>query len=184
MELQAPQMYKFAIAPHRTKDAMPLVSTIVAIAIAAAAREPAAYVGRNDGRLQQMQGSSVEWGEWIADVERPASVTKIDSFTVKQKVKPIGAIVQGSQDIVITGSRIPQPSASPGGPGSFRVKVRLPWLACEEGKSYPTLIMGDPVKAYELSDAVIASCGIGAERGQTISFNYKKVRVRSWDPKR
>jgi hypothetical protein len=175
MELPSPRMYKLA---------MPIVSTIVAIAISAAAGEPAAYVGRNDGRLQQMQGSSVEWGEWIADVERPAPVTKVDGFTVKQKVKPIGAHIQGSQDIVITGSRIPQPSGSPGGAGSLRVKVRMPWLACEEGKFYPTLIMGDPVKAYELSDAVIASCGAGPERGQTISFNYKKVQVRGWDPER
>jgi hypothetical protein len=52
----------------------------------------------------------------------------------------------------------------------MRVKVRLPWLACEEGKTYRKLIIGDAVTRYELSDVVVASCGAGA-----IAFDYARI---------
>jgi hypothetical protein len=138
-----------------------------------------AYLGRNDGRLQQLQLQSIEWGP---------RVTKIDSFTVKQSVRPIGTSdltmkrgtgvsatgenVQGAPDIVITASRIPWPqgAAPPPPEGSMRVKVRLPWLACEEGKTYRRLIIGDAATRYELSDVVVAGCGAGA-----VAFDYARI---------
>jgi hypothetical protein len=42
-----------------------------------------AYVGRNDGRVQQIQVSSWEWGA--------ADASKVDSFTVKQGVRPVAS---------------------------------------------------------------------------------------------
>lgn len=93
-----------------------------------------------------------------------------------------GENVQGSQDIVITGSRIPQPnltSASPvtmpPGDRVLRVKVRFPWLACEEGKVYPQLVLGDPVALYTLSDVTVTRC---FRNGATFSYAKAELGLR------
>jgi hypothetical protein len=165
-----------AAGPAAAKEEVYFTVTLQEGRLAGAAA-PQGYAGRNDGRLQQLQLQSIEWGP---------RVTKIDSFTIKQQVRPAGTSdltmkrgtgvsatgenVQGPPDIVITGSRIPQPAAPPPPEGSMRVKVRLPWLACEEGKTYRRLVIGDAVTAYELSDVVVASCGAGA-----IAFDYARI---------
>ena len=167
-----------AAAPAAAKEDVYFTVTLQEARLANTAT-PLAFVGRNDGRLQQLQLQSIDWGP---------RVTRVDSFTVKQQVRPAGTSdptmkhgagvsatgenVQGGVDIVITASRIPWPqgAAPPPPDGSLRVKVRLPWLACEEGKTYRKLIIGDAVTSYELSDVVVAGCAGGA-----IAFDYARI---------
>jgi len=138
------------------------------------------------GAAAPIEVQSIEWGP----AEAPQRVNKVEGFTVKQKVKPVGtsdltmkrgtggAIVPGASDIVITGSRIPHPkgAAPPPPQGTLRIKVRFPWLACRVGKFYPKLIMGDPVKTYEFGDLTITGCASGPE--ERITFVYGKVELR------
>lgn len=205
-----------------------------------------AYVGRNDGRLQ-----SFEIKDW--SFER---VAKIDSFTVKQKVKPVGTsdltmkrgtsagsgglpgkmnpptvilkrgraaepaaglgkqleaqdkmgnapastgignkVAEGNEDQALDrptfgekfmgrlnkfGSidgALPPDGVDPPPQGSLRVKVKLPWLGCEEGKFYPKLIIGKPVKVYTLSDVTVTGC---FRDGAT--FSYSKVEFERAKP--
>ena len=154
-----------------------------------------AYVGRNDGRVQQLQVVSFDWGG------AAARVNKVDSFTVKQKVKPAGTsdltLKRGTsagaagglgKDLQAQDRMGNAPSstgigagiggwandgdeAAPPPSGTLRVKVRFPWLACEEGKFYPQLVMGSPVKTtYILSDATVTGCS-----NEAVTFSYSKV---------
>lgn len=173
-----------AAAPAAAKEEVYFTVTLQEARLAGAAAPPGnvgRYAGRNDGRLQQLQLQSIAWGP---------RVTKVDSFTVKQSVRPAGTSdltmkrgtgvsatgenVQGAPDIVITASRIPWPqgAAPPPPEGSMRVKVRLPWLACEEGKAYRKLIIGDAVTRYELSEVVVAGCAAGG-----VAFDYARIAV-------
>jgi len=138
------------------------------------------------GAAAPIEVRSIEWGP----AEQPRRVSKVEGFTVKQKVKPVGTSdltmkrgtsatgesVKGRPDIVITGSRIPWPSAAPPPQGTLRIKVRFPWLACRVGKFRPKLIMGDPVKTYEFGDLTITGCASGPE--ERITFVYGKVELR------
>jgi hypothetical protein len=102
-----------AAGPAAAKEEVYFTVTLQEARLAGAPAQQA-HLGRNDGRLQQLQLQSIEWGP---------RVTKVDSFTVKQSVRPIGTSdltmkrgtgvsatgenVQGAPDIVITASRIP-----------------------------------------------------------------------------
>lgn len=177
-----------------------LAAAIAALATASAAAGGPATIklGRNDGRVQQLEIQSYQWGprqttsaegRWIPITERPSLATGEPS------AKATGENVQSAQDIVITGSRIPQPNLAKGGgldagmkqleakdrmgntaadpaleSGTLRIKVKMPWLACEEGRKYPSLELSDGSQRIVLKDVVIASCG--------------KVGVRGWDPKK
>lgn len=125
---------------------------------------------------------SIEWGP------APQRVNKVESFNVKQGVKPVGtsdltmkrgtgSSATSGNDIVITASRIPWPQgAAPPPQGTLRIKVRFPWLACKVGKFYPKLIMGDPVKTYEFGDLTVTGCASGPE--ERITFVYGKLGVK------
>ena len=73
--------------------------------------------------------------------------------------------------------------------GAVRVKVKFPWAGCRVGTRYPKLALGGGGQMYELSDAVVTSCG--STRGdaddrptEEVAFNYSKVQVRGWNPEK
>lgn len=78
--------------------------------------------------------------------------------------------------------------------GSLRVKVKMPWLACEVGRKYPSLTLSDGTNSQVLHDVTVSSCeGGGASEGpeESITFVYGKlgvktgkVIVRGWDPEK
>ena len=78
--------------------------------------------------------------------------------------------------------------SAPAQAGAVRVKVKMPWRACRVGARYPTLELGGGGKAYVLHDATVASCGPSGDADdrptEEVAFNYAKVEVRGWDPKK
>lgn len=126
-----------------------------------------AHVGRNDGRLE-----SFEIKDWSFD-----KVSKVDSFTVKQGVKPVGTAD-------VTMKRGTGPSTAPPPSGSFRVKVRFPWLGCRVGARYPSLALNGGGKSYLLQDVQVADCGPAGSPVEEVGFVYGKVTVRGWDPEK
>lgn len=174
--------------------------------------------GKGEGFEKQIQVESWQWGR----------TAKVDSFTVKQGVKPADpgqygewiADVERPQakgDMTLKGSKIGENSTRPTGPsetltvggaqtegqatgkrqhkpfvvqnyydqaldeplpsGSLRVKVKMPWIACKVGTRFPTLALGGGAKTYRLTDAVVTSCGqsAGGQPMESISFNYAKI---------
>ena len=61
--------------------------------------------------------------------------------------------------------------------GSVRVKVKLPWLDCRVGATFPDAVLHNDAGRYELKDVVISGCA-----RESVALTYKKVTVRAWNP--
>lgn len=66
--------------------------------------------------------------------------------------------------------------------GSVRVKVKMPWLACRVGATYPRLELGGGGKTYVLEDVRVASCGGRSASGdaddrptEEVAFYYNSI---------
>ena len=164
--------------------------------------------------------SPSSFGEWIADVERPAAASS--PYRANDRLRTAGPkngnAAPGDPDRPVIAGSVPNPPASPGanetitvgggrtetasgqatgkrqhmpirvrpyydqprGEGSVWIRVSTPWAACRVGARYPSLSLSGGAKTYELEDVTVAGCGAGEE----VAFNYKKVTVRGWDPKK
>lgn len=230
---------------RRPNPAALLLLAIAALPAAAAEKQQTFYTitlqsGRvgAEGKAEQISVQSIEWSASPAgsippgDIRRlatvghateasPQKVTKVDSFTIKQKVKPARPV--GTSDVTMkrgtsSAKERPGPSevqsdtdrtrtsggyvltsprhaagatganetltiganrteADPPPQGTLRVKLRFPWLACEEGKFIPQLIMGKPVKVYTLHDVVVIGC-----TSDSATFSYAKVEFDRTKP--
>lgn len=144
--------------------------------------------GNVESQWKVEEGERAARGQWLSDVERPAAGEReMKESGEKGGTEDINIGVgelQGTGVSKRMGKSSPllmKALAAPLPRGSLRVKVKMPWLACEEGKFYPQLILGDPVKAYTLSSVTVASCGGGggALPMEEISFNYAKITTSS-----
>ena len=63
--------------------------------------------------------------------------------------------------------------------GSVRVKVRMPWLACRVGASYPRLELAGGGKTYVLEDVTVASCRASGDADdrptEEVAFYYNRI---------
>ena len=64
--------------------------------------------------------------------------------------------------------------------GSVRVKVKMPWLACRVGATYPRLELAGGGRRFVLQDVTVASCGGWTGPGdegpeESITFVYGKL---------
>jgi len=143
--------------------------TLAAVATAASAGKETVYY------TITLQEARIVDGHVTTGAGDPSPVTKVDSFTVKQGVKPAatGENVQGAQDIVITGSRIPQPNLS----RSKQVVVIAAFKPgqCTTGKRYPAATVAGVGRRYELRDVVITGCARSGPT-ETITFVYGTLR--------
>lgn len=161
-----------------------------------------------------LKGSKIGENAPAGDPDRPLVAGRVPDPAVEREMKESGE-KGGTEDINIgvgelqeatvskridkSSPKLMQALAAPLPRGSVRVKVKMPWPACQEGKFYPKLIVGSPVKVYTLSGVTVASCGGGGSLPmEEISFNYAKITtgpatqgkqapkstVRGWDPEK
>jgi hypothetical protein len=83
----------------------------------------------------------------------------------------------------LVASHVFETRAAPLAQGSARVKVKLPWLDCAEGRDLGDAELVTPTMRYELQNVIISSCSIpkldGASKDaamEEVSFNYSKLR--------
>lgn len=142
-----------------------------------------------EGRLGAAQPSASE----------PAA--KVDSFTVKQGVKPYvhykldrvyvkSWSTSGDADAppVGTSSLTMKRGTSPTGPTGPHDIRRLIIVTnatggCRAGKLYPAATMDGGGKSYTFTDVRITGCEAAGPE-ERITFVYGKVVVRGWDPKK
>ena len=91
--------------------------------------------------------------------------TEAGQATGKRQHKPF--VVSGYYD-----APLPQ--------GSVRVKVKMPWIACRVGATYPRLELGGGGKRYVLQDVTVASCGRSSGDAddrptEEVAFYYNKI---------
>ncbi|HXG81327.1 MAG TPA: hypothetical protein VNJ05_05960 [Sphingomicrobium sp.] len=67
--------------------------------------------------------------------------------------------------------------------GTLSVKVKVPWLACAEGREFLSLQLSDGARQYVLRNVTVAGCGASGGPEESITFVYGKLDVRGWDPK-
>ena len=69
--------------------------------------------------------------------------------------------------------------------GNAVVKTEWPWTACQVGASYPSLSLIGGGKHNLLEQVTVSNCG-GAwgTPSEGIVFDYAKVTVSGWDPKK
>jgi hypothetical protein len=74
---------------------------------------------------------------------------------------------------------------SPPAPGSVIIKTEWPWTACQVGTSYPSLSLFGGAEGYLVEDVTVSKCGSGAGAPvESVTFDYKKVTVGTWDPQK
>lgn len=65
---------------------------------------------------------------------------------------------------------------APPSQGSVRVRVKMPWLACRVGATYPRLELAGGGKRHVLEDVRVTSCGrSGGSPEESITFVYGKL---------
>lgn len=107
--------------------------------------------------IDQNSKDPAGFGEWVADVERPAA----------------RGTVGASQTLTVGGARTE--SQRPLQKGSVWVRVSSPWAACRVGTRYPSLELGGGEITYALSGVTISSCGSAASPHE-VAFNYQAIR--------
>ena len=74
---------------------------------------------------------------------------------------------------------------SPPPQGSVIVKTEWPWTACQVGASYPSLSLFGGAEGYLVEGVTVSKCGSGAGAPvESVTFDYQKVTVGTWDPKK
>lgn len=113
----------------------------------------------------QLEVESAQWGEWIADVERPqeaARVNKVDAFSIKQKaVEEDGQAGRANDRLRTAGPKDDWPSAAPAAPGEAEITLK--------GNTAPATTMGNTKwKNITLKRGTSAASG---EKGGTEDIN-------------
>ena len=111
-------------------------------------------VARPSGPDQHIDLLSYSFGE-------TKRVSKVDSLTIKQNVKPAAAgNVRTQGSITVAGH----------------------FAACRVGTNYADAVMQTTDGRYELKEVVITGC---APDGLSLNYgSVKKVRVKGWDPEK
>jgi hypothetical protein len=170
-----------------------------------AAAEPAvsgeAFVKLPAGTLK---AQSARWGEWIADVEKPAARHTFPGNTKYSPVKltraaPSSAGSGGTAGRVTGIASDPaEPSAMagrgldiaavdgevtgapPAGRGSVVLALKQPWPECAAGTRFNGIYLtAGASHRYQLDGAEVARCG-----GSSVTLNYSKVTVKGWNPEK
>jgi hypothetical protein len=143
-----------------------------------AARKDMVLKGSNVGQNSRDPGS---YGNWIADVERPAARGTVGA---NQSVTVGGARTE---------SRLPpqlpvMSSLTEGGTaaqaplqkGSVWVRVSSPWSACRVGARYPSLELAGGGKTYVMRDVTVSSCGgsSGGVSPDEVAFSYQSIKFQ------
>jgi hypothetical protein len=69
--------------------------------------------------------------------------------------------------------------------GSVFVKTEWPWTACQVGATYPSLSLSGGGQGYLVENLTVSKCGSGAGAPvESVTFDYQKVTVGTWDPKK
>lgn len=150
------------------------------------------------GELQEVGGARTET---IGAAQSPDAAS--GQTTGKRQHKPIrvrahdnaaaapagGAAQFNPKEISVTKQVAWQGVPRPLDRGAVRVKVKFPWAGCRVGARYPALTLGGSAERYELTDAVVTHCGSASSGGESlpmeeVGFNYRKVKVRGWDPEK
>ena len=181
-----------------------LAAALVALAASSAAAGPA-YLKfepiKGDSNAAPARGDievlSYSWGQ----PQAAGRVSKVDSFTVKQGVKPEqGGEKGGTEDINIgvgelqenaarAGSGggqgsgkvsvhdISTNSAKPAAKGTVWVRVASPWAGCRVGDRYPSITLSEGAKSHVLHDVSVANCGNAAAGASTeeVAFYYNRI---------
>ena len=132
-----------------------------------AGKESDASAGKgasNEMRMEDSAGGSQAGGANAGRVTGIAS-NPSEPAAARQQVRPV--MSSGYAHVV-----------PPRGPGSLRIKVKFPWVSCQEGRTYPSLELSNGARRYVLKDVVVSSCG-GTSAGpeEHITFVYGKIGV-------
>jgi len=109
------------------------------------------------------------------------SVAKVDSFTVKQGVKPVKVRAQWKFATVMgpSGGFNVDPDASRSAGANRLVVVTRTTGQCQVGKRYPSATMEGGGKRYTLTGVRITGCARSSDDGgiptETISLNFDKI---------
>ena len=74
---------------------------------------------------------------------------------------------------------------SPPAQGSVIIKTEWPWTACKVGTTYPSLSLSGGGQGYLVENLTVSKCGdVAGAPVESVTFNYEKVTVGTWDPKK
>lgn len=125
-----------------------------------------------------------------------ANEMRMEDTAGREKMRPGGGGVGANETMTVGGARTEAGQATgkrqhkplrtrmsydkPLPQGSVRVKVKMPWLACRVGATYPRLELGGSGKRYVLQDVTVASCGRSSGDAddrptEEVAFYYNKV---------
>jgi len=155
-------------------------------------------VGKVDGFAvkQGVKQDPNRYGEWIADVERPAEakaggsneIRMEDRAGAEAKERQAGSLetiadrekeTAGFQGRGLDIARVDGQMAHPPGKGSVWVRVASPWASCRVGDRYSSMELVGGRQSYVFQYAVVTACS-----ESEVSFAYAKVKVRGWNPEK
>ena len=74
---------------------------------------------------------------------------------------------------------------SPPAQGSVIIKTEWPWTACQVGTTYPSLSLSGGGQGYLVENLTVSKCGdVAGAPVESVTFNYEKVTVGTWDPQK